>query len=515
MRSISPERVQSVRQAVLETIVSPELTHEQKVSALAAQADSLLDVLDVPEGLSELLEQPIEKQCICDLNEGHAPLRPRYIAPDYAKFFRQGSEFLRLTPPQNLLEALDALLIIYKHVPSVTNYPVYLGQLDELLEPFVRAADESEAYELIKMFLRHVDRTVLDSFAHADIGPRPSKAGSLIMRAESELQDAVPNLTLKYDPGLTEDEFAREAVLCALSCAKPSFANHRLFQSELGEDYVIASCYNGLPLGGGSYTLCRLVLGNIAKRASSAEDFLERQLPYAAGIMLRYMDERIRFEAEESGFFANSFLIREGLIYRERFTAMFGLVGLADAVNILLEKEGRKGRFGRDAEAEALGVTIMEKIRSLNEAHVNPYCEVSAGHFLLHAQVGLASDVGVTPGTRVPIGEEPKELRDHLLLLSKFHKYFPSGTGDIFPLDVAVRRNPQYVLDIVKGAFSLDLRYLSFYASDSEVVRITGYLAKRSDMRKLDEGRAVLHDTTALGLGAAKNGRALQRRVIG
>ena len=515
MRSISPERVQAARCAIFDTITCAELTHEQKVSALAARADGLLDVLELPEGLTELLEQPIEKQCVCDLNEGRAPMRPRYIAPDYAKFFRQGSEFLRLPPPGDLAEALDALLIIYKHVPSVTNYPVYLGQLDELLEPFVLAAAESEAYKLIKMFLRHVDRTVLDSFAHADIGPRPTKAGSLIMRAESELQDAVPNLTLKYDPELTGDEFAREAVFCALSCAKPSFANHRLFQSELGEDYVIASCYNGLPLGGGSYTLCRLILGNIAKRSVSIDDFLERQLPYAAGIMLRYMDERIRFEVEESGFFANSFLVREGLIHRERFTAMFGLVGLADAVNILLEKEGRKERFGRDAEAEALGVRIMEKIRALNAAHSNPCCEVSAGHFLLHAQVGLASDINITPGTRVPIGEEPKELRDHLLLLSKFHKYFPSGTGDIFPLDVTVRLNPQYVLDIVRGAFSLNLRYLSFYASDSEVVRITGYLAKRSDMRQLDEGRAVLHDTTALGLGASKNGRALQRRVIG
>ncbi|MFR1038819.1 MAG: glycyl radical enzyme domain-containing protein [Clostridium sp.] len=30
--------------------------------------------------------------------------------------------------------------------------------------------------------------------------------------------------------------------------AKPSFANHKMFQSELGEDYVIASCYNGLLL---------------------------------------------------------------------------------------------------------------------------------------------------------------------------------------------------------------------------------------------------------------------------
>ena len=56
---------------------------------------------------------------------------------------------------------------------------------------------------------------------------------------------------------------------------------------------------------------------------------------------MRYMDERIRFIVEESGFFENNFLAKEGFIHRDRFSAMFGLVGLAEAVNILLEKEGR------------------------------------------------------------------------------------------------------------------------------------------------------------------------------
>ena len=109
--------------------------------------------------------------------------------------------------------------------------------------------------------------------------------------------------------------------------------------------------------------------------------------------------------------------------------------------------------------------------------------------------------------------EEPEELIDQLLVLSRFHHYFPSGTGDIFPIDVTVHRNPEYVLDIIKGAFRKDLRYLSFYSSDSDVIRVTGYLVKRSEMEKLDAGNAVLQDTTALGLGASKNGKILERKV--
>ncbi len=513
MRAISMERVEQTRENILDIIKSPVLTHEQKVSNMAGQADSLMEVLDLPEGLDELLNVPIDRKCICDLAEGHAPVRPRYIIPDYAKFLKEGSEFLQLAPPTDLYEALNSLLIFYKHVPSVTNFPVYVGQLDELLEPFIDTVPEEQAKKLIRMFLVHVDRTVLDSFSHANIGPKATKAGYLLLEAEKELEQAVPNLTLKYEEGVTEDAFALAAVECALRSAKPSFANHKMFKKELTENYVIASCYNGLALGGGSYTLCRLILGNIAKRAENIKDFKEKQLPYVLDIMARYMDARVAFEVEESGFFKDNFLAKEGFIHRDRFTAMYGLVGLAECVNILLEKEGRSGRFGHDEAANDLGVEIMDLIDAFNQNHVNPYCEITGGHFLLHAQVGLADDEHVTPGTRIPIGEEPEELIDQLLVLSRFHKYFPSGTGDIFPIDITVHKNPEYVLDIVKGSFRKDLRYLSFYSSDSDVIRVTGYLVKRSEMDKLASGMAVLQDTTELGLGASRIGHILQRKV--
>ncbi len=514
MRDISMARVNETRQEMLNTVKSKTLTHEQKVATMANLADSMLDVLDLPEGLDELLNRPISEQCICDLSEGHAPLRPRYIIPDYDRFFREGSSFLNLTPPTDLYEAINDLEIFYKHVPSVTNYPVYVGALDKLLDPFVQDMDEGQALKLIKLFLINMDRTILDSFSHANLGPEDSKAGRLLLQAIAETKDAVPNVTMKYDESITPDDFALLAVKAALASAKPSFANHSMFRSELQDDYVIASCYNGLKYGGGSYTLCRLILGNIAKRAKDTEDFLNRELPYVMDIQARYMDERIRFIVEESGFFENNFLAKEGFIQRDKFTAMFGLVGLAEAVDILLEKEGKQGlRFGKSEEATALGVRIMDCIKAFNDQHVNPYCEATGGHFLLHAQVGIASDIGVTPGTRIPIGEEPENLVDQLQVLSHFHHYFPSGTGDIFPIDMTVHRNPDYVLDIIKGSFRMNLRYLSFYASDSDVIRITGYLVKRSEIEKLEKGENVKHDTTALGMGAKHNGHILERKV--
>lgn len=513
MRPVSMERVEEVRGEIYDVITNKSLTHEQKLTNLACKADSLMEVLKLPEGLEELLA-PIEgKQCICDLFEGHAPMRPRYIVPDYEKFMREGSKFLQLDPPKDIYEALNSLLIFYRHVPSVTNYPVYLGDLDKLLEPFIDDVDEAQAKKLLKLFFTSIDRTVLDSFSHADIGPKETKAGRLILETERELQNAVPNISVRYDEDVTSDEFGLECVKTALKTAKPSFANDKMFRSELGDNYVIASCYNGLLLGGGSYTLCRLILGNIAKRAKDKADFCENVLPYVLDIMARYMDERIRFEVEESGFFDSNFLAKEGFIHRDRFTAMFGLVGLAECVNILMEKEGKKLRFGHDSEADQLGVEIMDIINSFNQRHTNKYCEATGGHFLLHAQVGIAQDKQITPGTRIPIGEEPKELIDQLRHCSLFHKYFPSGTGDIFPVDVTVHKNPEYVIDIIKGAFRSDLRYLSFYESDSDVIRVTGYLAKRSEIEKYKNGESVLQNTTQLATGATINGHVQERRI--
>lgn len=512
MRKMSMEEVESRRAAILETIQDRTLTHEQKVTALARHAENFMKVLDEPEDIDEMLRTDIATQCFCNLYEGEAPYRPRYITPDYPKFLRQGSEFLQLDPPKDLFEALNSLMILYHNVPSITNYPVYIGDLDTLLEPYAEGLDDETVKKALRLFMTQIDRTILDSFCHGDIGPKDTRVGRLLMQVEAELQDAVPNISLRVAED-TPDDFLLAAVECALKCAKPSFANDAMFRAELGDNYCIASCYNGLLKGGGSYTLSRLRLDNIAKKATSLADFTDNWLPHVMDVMARYMDARIKFLVEESGFFESSFLVREGLIDRKNFTAMYGMVGMAECVNRLMELEGRPGRFGHSEEADRLGVAIMEQINSFNNSHFNPYCEATGGHFLLHAQVGIATDHNCSPGTRIPVGEEPVELIDHLKNISLFHKYFPSGTGDIFPVDITVHRNPAYILDIIRGAMRMNIRYLSFYASDSDVIRVTGYLVKRSEVEKLDHGQNVRQNTTGLGLGAKKNCKAFDRRI--
>ena len=228
--------------------------------------------------------------------------------------------------------------------------------------------------------------------------------------------------------------------------------------------------------------------------------------------MSDYIDERIKFIVEESSFFESSFLVKEGLISQDRFSAMFGMFGLAECVNTLLKAEEKKDRFGHSECANKLGISIIDKMYEIVNNRINPYCGATDNHFLLHAQVGIETDKGTSPGCRIPIGEEP-ELPVHLLQSAKFHKYFPSGIGDIFPFEITAKNNPKAVLDIIKGAFREGMRYFSLYSSDSDVIRITGYLVKKSDIEKLNRGEQVLQDTVALGLGAVKNSRIFERKV--
>jgi YjjI family glycine radical enzyme len=260
-----------------------------------------------------------------------------------------------------------------------------------------------------------------------------------------------------------------------------------------------------LPLGGGSYTLARvnlrrLVEAGLADRHSRAE-ILGADLTKVAEAMLALMEARIRFIVEESGFFENSYLVKEGLISRDRFTAMFGVVGLAEAVNLLLgypaDGGDAGGRYGHSAEALELGEAILIRFGEELRRVRLPYCEVSDGLALLHAQAGISEDVGVTAGVRIPAGDEP-DLLSHLNWAARLHPHFPSGISDPMHFDSTARDNPMAVADILKGAFHQGMREFTFNLKDSEFVRVTGYLVRRSVLTTLAQGRASRYDTTAL-----------------
>ncbi|MCI6271707.1 MAG: YjjI family glycine radical enzyme [Erysipelotrichaceae bacterium] len=501
----------ATKEDLLNVITSNNLTYHQKLMCLGNSAERLFDPRELLGYTDEEWEY-INNQMICDLNEGYAIYRPRYIIPDYEVYINNGCKFLSLPAPTDLDEALDGLLILYTHVPSVTTYPVFIGHLDTLLDRFV--TNEDTDYIKIKRFLNHIDKMIPDSFCHANIGPKETLAGRLILKAIIELQNPTPNMSIKYNKETTSREFAELAAKACLLVSKPSFANDEYYKSDLG-DYALASCYNALPLAGGAYSLTRLRLGTIAKAVKSADDMVNNLLPKVAKLALSTMDKRHKFLVEKSNYFNVDFLTKEGFIKRENFTSMIAIVGLADAVNFILNLEGLNETFGKSKRGDEIATAILDKLKEVNDAHTGVYVERTNNHYLLHAQVGAGlhdEDKNNTPAHRVKVGQEPM-LLEHLKQSAPFHKYFPSGTGDLFAFDQTYTDHLDAVVDIIDGAFALGYRYITTYLKNTDLIRVTGYLVKKSEVEKYRKGEAVLRDTTWYGSQTDDNAQVFDRSL--
>ena len=92
--------------------------------------------------------------------------------------------------------------------------------------------------------------------------------------------------------------------------------------------------------------------------------------------MLTYIDERVRFLVEEAAFFKSNFLVKEGFIKQELFTGMFGIVGLAEAVNHLLNATNKEDRFGHSKEANDLGIKIIESLNNIVTSYKSKYVDL-------------------------------------------------------------------------------------------------------------------------------------------
>ena len=505
-------RLEELQHAVRGAIEDPALTYRQRVQLLASLAENALD----PPPLSLAAQEALDKRVICDMYEGNAPYRPRYVLPDYGLALRQGSAFLELPPPTSLDEVVAFLLAMYANVPSITGYPVYLGNVDELLAPYVGELDDGDLYRVIRNLWVVLDRTLPDAFTHTNIGPADSRVARAVLRAAAELQQVVPNLTLRVDPELTPDSLVLEAVRTVFACGGPHFVNHRMMTDDLGDRYGVVSCYNSLLGGGGAHTLVRLNLKEVVLRTQGGlAELLDETLPTYVALTAELAEARIRHLVERARFYEHSWLVAEGLVDPRRFTAMFGVVGLAEAVDLLQEREGHTGTYGHDDSANAVAQQVVEHVARLVGEHELPYCEATGDRALLHSQAGLDSDDGFTAGTRVPVGTEPPLLQ-HLLTVAPLHRWFPSGISDVLAFDETAVRNPQACVDVIRGAFAEGMRDVTFNLDSNDFVRITGYLVRKSDLAKLAE-EGARHGSTFLGAGSMQRshlGDRVPKRVI-
>ena len=127
-------------QDILYTIKNPRVTFRQRLKDMAKIAENSVELVRYTEKSREYFENG----AMMDMFEGKTPYRTRYCVPDYELFLRQGSKFLMLEPPKDIWDAVGNLLCLYHNIPADGGLPVYIGCLDELLEPFVREEAEAE-----------------------------------------------------------------------------------------------------------------------------------------------------------------------------------------------------------------------------------------------------------------------------------------------------------------------------------------------------------------------------------
>lgn len=502
------QSLSDLQQRFLAIATDSNLSPKQKSNFLALEAEATIPYMTISDEVSQAMQQGV----ICDMFEGHAPFKPRYVLPDYAKFLSQGSEYLELDPAEDFDDAINMLTIIYHHVPSVTNIPVYLGQLDDVLMPYVGDLTDEQIYKKLKHFWIMLDRTLPDAFMHVNIGPTDNIICRTILKVDAELKQIAPNLTFMYDEAVTPDDLLKQATQNICECSKPHIANYPMHANAYeGARFGIVSCYNSLPLAGGSNTLVRMNLKEAANRADNCDDFFINVLPEYHGLMVELMDARASHLHEKSEFF-KGFLTQEGLIEESRFAPMYGIYGMAEAVNVLLEKEGNASRYGQDAVANELGHKISAKLAELVEN--TPVKFGLEGKALLHAQGGISLDSDVTPGVRIPYGNEPDPV-SYVQATAGHHQYYRSGISDILTIDETVKSNPEAMFNLCKGALNAGYREFTANVASNDLVRVTGYMVKLSDIAKYDaEGSRT--NTTFLGAEAAKNTGILGRspRVV-
>ncbi|WP_335914931.1 YjjI family glycine radical enzyme [Shewanella algae] len=499
----------------LSLITDPLLDPKQKTLALAGAADASIPYLP----RSEALTQAMDKGIICDMFEGHAPFKPRYVLPDYQRFLEQGSEYLELTPAEDLDDALMKLMVLYHHVPSVTNIPVFLGYLDSLLLPYCQNVSDDALYQKLKRFWIQLDRTLPDAFMHANIGPEDNRVCRTILRIDAELKQVAPNLTFLYDPKRTPKALLRLATDNIIACSKPHIGNWPIhaqtFACAPGEapnqTFGIVSCYNALPTRGGANTLVRLNLKAVAEEAGTLEEMLERTLPHYCNLMYELIELRCEFLHRRSHFF-DSFLVKEGLIDESRFAPMFGVYAMAEAVNHLQQLAGMSGEYGHSEQANALGLAIS---RALSDRVTTTQVSFGFnGRALLHAQGGLSIDKGTTPGVRIAYGHEPDPVT-HVLALAPQHAFYPSGISEILTLDETIKANPEALLELCIGALDAGFREFTANTADTDLVRITGYMVKKSQIASYRQ-QGSRTNTTFLGTEASETTAVTQRapRVV-
>ena len=136
--------------------------------------------------------------------------------------------------------------------------------------------------------------------------------------------------------------------------------------------------------------------------------------------------------------------MRKGLVAPDRFTAMFGVIGLAEAVDLLQEREGRhRHATGTTPTPTRLALTITETRRppgrrpaaAVLREQRRPRVAAQPGRPRLRRRASPRA-----PGSR---SATSRRCSSTCCSVAPQHRWFPSGVSDVLAFDETAVRNPR------------------------------------------------------------------------
>ena len=96
--------------------------------------------------------------------------------------------------------------------------------------------------------------------------------------------------------------------------------------------------------------------------------------------------------------------------------------------------------------------------------------------------------------------------------LAPHHRHYPSGISEILTLDESAKANPAAVVQLCKGAFASGFREFTANVAGNDLVRVTGYMIRLSDVEQFNDDKGSRTNTTALGAEAVQLTGILNRK---
>jgi ferredoxin len=173
-----------------------------------------------------------------------------------------------------------------------------------------------------------------------------------------------------------------------------------------------------------------------------------------------------------------------------------------------MARDGHAGRYGHDEAANALSYRITRAVAAQVAERPLPYCEGFGGRACCTRSRASTATSASRPAPASRSAASPASTST-CARWRRTTRCSPPASPTSCTSTRPPTRNPEAVVDVIRGAFAEGMRDVTFNLDSNDFIRITGYLVRKSDLARIDEG--ARHGSTFLGAGSEAEAHCTQR----